>query len=420
MNADSIFIMAAITLFGIFGCRSGGAQPVNSTQYGNFSIERSIFTEKGEGTVQGKAYETRSYLVRYKVLHKGHPIRFPAALQRGTAYNFPWRVFVLNDAPTLLAGSQNVFLITEKNERPEVIQLNTHRSDYSSLQWLDSESEQPGKEIQILDPQNDIVIDSPLVLAGGKHLLVNHFTVLDVQSTRLYRFNNKNLREYDGWRFVLDKGAGERVAVAFSRKWNQVVFPGLKLDPAIEGNYFPALISFDYVKDNITVIPFNRTKTRLASLDDVDPYWVARNFEWNDGGNLAVRKNVTQPPWQGKINFPSESYMNYQLYPVKESMMDEFEKFLKQTLKQNNPPNAFAVHDESVTGSTQRVFRIVYDKNIFQLGYDRTGKKLIFERHFNEPDSEQYHQLILELGNRFNKELEAGNHETHFDTFEKQ
>ena len=92
--------MNLLSLFAVFGCSSGGAQPSNSIQHGNFTIQRFINTEKGGGTVQGKNYETRSYLIEYGILYRGKKVRFPARLQNGTPYNFPWRVYILQDAPT--------------------------------------------------------------------------------------------------------------------------------------------------------------------------------------------------------------------------------------------------------------------------------------------------------------------------------
>ena len=420
MNANTVFIMSVLSLFAVFGCSSGGAQQANSIHHGNFTIQRFINTEKGKGKVQNRQFETRSYLVEYGLLYKGNKVKFPGRLQEGTPYNFPWRVYILQDAPTptILAGSQNMFLVTEEKNELRVTQLNIQRNDFASLQWLDNMSGLPGNELQILDLQNDDFVDSSIILRGGKYLLVNRFTVLDVQSLKKYVFNKKNLYEHEGWRIIADRAAGPQPVVAFSNTWSQVVFGGLKLDIETEGNYFPALISFDYRKDLIHVIPFNRTELRLKSLDDINADWVYKHFEWDDSGTLARKENVVPEPWKGKINFPGESFINYELYPVKESIVHVFTGFLRQVATKNGTNSPFSITDESNPESTQLIYKINYDNKIFHLAYDKKNKKLIFDRHFNEPDSEDYKKTIISVGSKFNAELAQQKHDEHFGKFE--
>jgi hypothetical protein len=163
-------LMKVLSLFSIAGISSCKAQePVNSVEHGSFSIQRIVQTEKGSGSVQNKKYNTRSYLIEYRVLYKGRKVKFPAPLQQGSSYNFPWRVYILKDAPspTLLAGSQNMFLISEEAGKPKIIRLNQHDAKFGSIQWLDSNNGLPGDEKQILDLQKRRLARQ-LISSGGR------------------------------------------------------------------------------------------------------------------------------------------------------------------------------------------------------------------------------------------------------------
>ena len=77
-----------------------------------------------------------------------------------------------------------MFLVTEQKNELQVIQLNRKSSDFAALQWLDNIDGRPGNEMQILDLQNDHFVDSSIILEGGKYLLVNRFTMLDIHSLK--------------------------------------------------------------------------------------------------------------------------------------------------------------------------------------------------------------------------------------------
>ncbi|MBC7828589.1 MAG: hypothetical protein H7122_12635 [Chitinophagaceae bacterium] len=406
--------MNILALFSVFGASSCEAQETNSIQHGNFTIQRSVHTEKGGGSVQNKKYDTRSYLIEYSILHKGRKIRFPTGLQKGTSYNYPWRVYILQEAPvpTLLAGSQNMFLITEEKGNVKVTRLNHHPSTFGSVQWLDNNNGQPGDEMQILDPQNDDRIDSSIALTGGNHLLINRFTVLEIATLARYPFNKKNIYEYKGWRISLETATGYEIAVGFSNKFNQVVFRALKADDKVEGRYYYALITFDYTNDMIDTILFDRTQLHVESIDAVNSGWVGNYFIW-ENRKLKLTPGIHPPPWKGKLNFTDKSFINYELYPVKESMLTVFLDFLKRS----SSSGEFSLTDETDKQSSQILYKINIQNKSFHLTYDTRELKLVFDRHFNEVHSDVYRNIIVSMGNSFNEELSLGRHQDHFGKY---
>jgi hypothetical protein len=84
--------------------------------------------------------------IGYSIWHEGKPVEFPSALQTNTGLPFLWRVYALPDAPTptLLAGSQSLYLIYIKDGQPVVEPVLEQSSDFASVQFLDSEGGQPG------------------------------------------------------------------------------------------------------------------------------------------------------------------------------------------------------------------------------------------------------------------------------------
>ena len=407
----------------LFGTGSCNAQLNDGIPHGNFIIQKSVQLEKSSGNAAGRKFDTRSYLVKYQILYKGKKVKLPGSLQKGTAYNYPWRVYILEGAPrpSLIAASQNVFLITENEGTLKIEQVNHNTSRFASIQWLDNKSGQPGDEIQIHEPQGDHLLDNPIILNEGRYLLINHFTVLDVRSLTISRFNKSNTHEYQGWRILLDRATGYNIAVGFSERFKQVVFPALKIDEKAEGKYNSALAAFEITADSITIVPFSRTRLRLESLESIDSLWVNNFFEWDSTGKLNLRPQITAPPWQGKLNFEDKNFINYELYPVNVSMVSAFQNFLKRKYSSpNTPANQFEISDETKDHSIQLLYKIKIDNKFFQLAYDVKDRKLRFDSHFSESHTEEHRHIIVSIANDFNKELRQYLHDTHFEKYKEE
>lgn len=418
MQASNI-IMNLLSLFSIFGAGSCKAQELNSVQHGNFTIQRIVRTERESGSVLNRKYQTSSYLIEYRVLFKGKKIKFPSALQQGSPYNFPWRVYLLADAPTptLLAGSHNLFLITEESNQVKINRLNHHDASFGSIQWLDSNHGGPGDEIQIRDLQNEDRFDSSMVLKGGRHLLINRFTILDVATLVQNRFNSKNYYEYQGWKLSLETPVGFETAVGFSSVFRQIAFRCIRLDDKIEGRYYTALLLFNYSNDSINVVPFRRTDLRIEGVEYITSHWVKNYFEWNADGKFRLKQNVQPPAWSGKLNFVDKNFINYALYPAKESMVAVFLNFLRIKHQKKESDSSLIIKDETIKQSSEKRYRVQIDGKLFQLTYDSNDLKLIFDRHFDAAHADEYRDMITSIGNSFNEALSQGKHQEHFGTY---
>jgi len=97
-----------------------------------------------------------------------------------------WEARYLNDAPrtAMLATSNSIYLITDDNGsagagQARVTTVTAAGGELSTYQWLDSDHGQPGTRWISLPMDNS---DSSRFLSGGRYLLVNDRSVLDVHT----------------------------------------------------------------------------------------------------------------------------------------------------------------------------------------------------------------------------------------------
>ncbi|QHT65639.1 hypothetical protein GXP67_02635 [Rhodocytophaga rosea] len=279
--------MSILSFFSFTGCKAISSEEVKNTPYGNFTIRQITETERKSGSIGGRKYTTSSYLIKYEIYYKGKKVKFPSALQKGSEYNYLWQVYILNDAakPALLAGSQQIFLITEEDKQVKITRLSHQDSEFSSIQWLDRNMGMPTKEHNTWQPQNDNQLNSSLVLTGGKYLLINRFTVLNTKTLQYWQFNRQRLWETQGWRVLYEINVGHEIAIGFSEKYKQVVFRASKSDVRKEGSYYSGLAVFDYTTDQLSIVPFNRTPLHLQSIEILNVHSFHQFFEWNPPGS---------------------------------------------------------------------------------------------------------------------------------------
>ena len=116
--------------------------------YGPFTIKVSGRVSTGFNVNAGVVKYTD---VAYGIFYQGQPVAFPGALQNNTGLPFLWAVYALPGAPdpTLVAGSQSIYLIYLKDGAPVVEPILQQGHDFASLQFLDSEAGQPGRFTEV-------------------------------------------------------------------------------------------------------------------------------------------------------------------------------------------------------------------------------------------------------------------------------
>ena len=135
-----VIVVIGVILFYVLRKTMGA--DATSTQkeiaYGPFVIRVEARTGKTYNINYGMTTQTS---ISYSIWFEGKPVEFPSALQTNTGLPYLWMVYALPDAPTptLLAGSQSLYLIYIKDGQPIVEPVIEQRTDFASVQFLDSE-----------------------------------------------------------------------------------------------------------------------------------------------------------------------------------------------------------------------------------------------------------------------------------------
>ena len=386
-------------------------QVTKEIQYGPFVIRAVSSTGKTFNMNYGMVNST---VVRYSIWHEGKPIEFPGALQTNTGLPFLWKVYALTDAPepTLLAGSQSLYLVYLKAGKPVVEPLVEQGSDFATLQFLDSEAGQPGEEFNVYMANETEGMEKLNALQGGNLLLVSGKLVLDVRTRQQWKFNTNN-NSIDNYSFPSPKGV-----LAFSPDRKNLVFNGEFQSWNAEDKDLPdsehALIAYNFEKDSGYAVKYDDTETRMTDIFAIDRTWFNANFEWKKdaaGNDLLQLKPVDKSRnWLGKYS-PSDNY--YTLYPVKASMHPVFLDFV---LRQMGWTKANILKDETQEYSGRQI-ELGDAETKLDLGFKEDEQKITLSKHLYLSDSTdvaKYQVLVKKIADAFNAELAAGQHQEHF------
>jgi hypothetical protein len=95
----------------------------------------------------------------------------------------------------------------------------------------------------------------------------------------------------------------------------------------------PVLHVTDTVAGQSYAVPIDEARTRLASIEAIDPAWVAHYFEWQRGPDgidrLAARANVTPLPYRGTLTTDHDEYREYRLHQAGQPVAEALVEFLK-------------------------------------------------------------------------------------------
>lgn len=401
-------IAASILLYLLFSKRSATKSVEKELTYGPFTIKAIATTGKAYNLNYGIVKQTD---IAYSIFYEGQPIRFPGKLENNTGLPFLWKVYALPGAPTpsLIAGSQSLYLIYVKDKTVVVEPLVTQGSDFASLQFLDSEKGQPGafKEVYMEnDPAEMETLDQ---LEGGRFLMISERAILDVQTREIKRFNSKN-ESLDNYSFPSPHGA-----LAFSPDQTSLVFQAEFQSWNTQDADLPetehGLVVYNFLNDDGYVVPYNDTETRMINVQNIDADWLNTYFEWKQDKNgklkLQMRQLEKAPPWVGTYN-PEDHY--YTLYPVKPGILPVFLNFV---LNQMGGSAANILEDK--TGEyTGRNLVLASGELKLDINYKEDEQKLTFSKHLYAETSPEYILLVEKITSAFDQELSAGKHQEHF------
>lgn len=376
-------------------------------QYGPFTVQVSGRMDKSSNSNDDTVNYTK---VSYEILYEGKPIVFPGKLQNNTGLPFLWAVYALPGAPdpTLVAGSQSLYLIYLKNGAPVVEPLLEQGHDFGSLQFLDSENGQPGLYSEVYYKSETTDLEKLNRLEGGRYLMIGEHAILDVQTRKVKAFNTNN-EAVENYSFPSPHGA-----LAFSPDQNSIAFQAQFQSWNTPNENLPdsdhALVVYNFEKDSGYAVKYDDTDTRMTNVNDIDYQWFNTYFEWKksaEGHHLQLRQLDKQPNWTGKYD-PRDSY--YTIYPVKPEMLPIFLDFV---LKQMDWSKDNILKDETAVYAG-RTINLGAGAVKLDINFQEDEQKISFHKHLYDEKTPETEAIVQKITNAFNAELSAGKHQAHF------
>ncbi len=400
-------VVAGVILFYIL--RKGMGADTTSIQkemaYGPFVIRADAITGKTYNINYGMSRQTN---ISYSIWFEGKPVVFPSALQTNTGLAFLWRVYALPDAPvpTLLAGSQSLYLIYIKDGQPIVEPVLEQSREFASVQFLDSEAGQPGPFMEVFSKSDTLGMDQLDTLKGGRYLLVSGHQVLDIQSGKLMLFNKDN-NAVDNYSYPQPDGA-----IAFSPDRKKIVFNAAFQSWNTEQANLPdsehALIVYDFEEDKGYSVLYDDTDTRMKNFEDINLDWFNTYFEWNTNGDtLSLKKWDKLPYWTGSYK-ETDNY--YYLYPVKAGMLPVFKDFVLQQMGWD----ASNILSDTTAEYSGRTIELGSGASKLDIVFKEDEQQISFSRGLYENDSPEYKTIVEKIARAFDEELLSGKHQEHF------
>lgn len=406
-----LFLIVVISLLGYaYYWLNHVVRQTKKVEVGPFTIQADAATAKtfniNYGFVDGTS-------VAYSIWYGGKPIQPPERLESNTGLPYLWKVYEVKGTsePTLIAGSQSLFMVKLRNGQIEVTPLFKQFSDFATLQFLDSQSGQPDGERTVFSCNRVDEMDQIEVLDGGRLLLVCGTTVVDIESCKQWSFS-KSGRTLDNYSFPNPAGA-----LAFSPDRKSIVFSGeFQTWNTQSKDYIKhALVVFDFENDSGYTVPFDQSELRLRSFENITRSWFESRFEWvqdeSKMDRLRVRPHDKPYPWLGEYK-SRDNY--YYLYPIKKEM---FELFLDFVLNHLGWTRDTIVTDETKVYAGRTV-TLEKDGTKLDINFREDDRVISLSKHLYLPhgtEESKYISIVKKIGDDFDKLLNEGKYQEHFN-----
>ncbi|MEO6284352.1 MAG: hypothetical protein ABIN80_04185 [Dyadobacter sp.] len=269
----------------------------------------------------------------FKISHQGQPVLIK---DRDGKKVTIWDAWFLKDAPepAVLASSNHVYLITTGYRSADVGQAHVttvanNGGALNTYQWLDNEHGTPGRAQFSFPVDNS---GASRFLKGGRYLLVNECSVLDVHTLTVHPFDlisKAAIEHTDGFARV------SSILVGFSPGKTQLVFLGTRYDHQRQRSEY-ALLAVDFATNHPYAVPFRRSATHFVLPEDATSDWLSTYFDWTTDSNgkelLRVHPYTHYPPWHGRWvqNAGKTPPIRYELKPVLPVMFDHFMSWIQK------------------------------------------------------------------------------------------
>jgi hypothetical protein len=342
--------------------------------------------------------------ISYDVKYKGKPLQFSNKLEVNTGLPGIWRVFFVQDAPkpTLILGSQSLYLVTEENDHAEIKVLCEQNSDFASIQWLDSEMGQPGILREVFSSDE---LDTSTMLSEGRFIAVSRAAVFDTKTLDIYPFNTNN-DPIDGFNLFQSR------VIAFSPDSSQLVYCGSKNNEQDYEKYDYAMIVYNFKDSTSYSVPFNLEDFKLKDAFNIPNELFTDYFEWVKADtnklHLQLRKLEKPPFRKGWLVYERWPGYKYVLDPVDEPMMEIFADFISQKIDMKKED---MVHDKQEYSNK---INFTYQGEPYIIQYGEYGQDLVLKQETNLKSVEGNKAFITDIGKGFNALLSQGQYQEHF------
>jgi len=120
----------------------------------------------------------------------------------------------------------------------------------------------------------------------------------------------------------------------------------------------PVVVVTDVVANERYVLPVDPARMRYATLDVLDPAWLAHHFRWERNAQgvdrLVERKDFVPIPYHGKLSIDGD-YRAYRLEPAREELRDAIIEFLVREMNGVRVPVDSFAYDHPVKVNGQNV-----------------------------------------------------------------
>ena len=228
---------------------------------------------------------------RFRLRLAGHPFAAqPAGAQAG-GFSFNM-VYVLADAPqpALLVPNGELQLLLPQGGDVRVQTLEAMAQPVALLQWLDGEAGQPGATFS---PRLALQTPESIRLRGGRWLLLNRTTVLDVRTLRHYPVRPWLASDSD--QPMAGLNASTQPALAFSPGGTQYATLGSGMVITDERRPDLALLVIDIPSGRAYGVAIPPELWADAEANRVDGAWIRRHFAWRDTGESERLERIAGP-----------------------------------------------------------------------------------------------------------------------------
>lgn len=349
----------------------------------------------------------------FRIYHQG--VRQKAPMAGDGAEDTFWEALVLDGAPrpALVLATSAVYLMHEQEGRVRVEQLSPGGDGTATLQWIDGPGDRPGPVHPV--SHRDCARE-PRQFQGGRYLLVNARTVLDVATLThwtLSRGNPVALQQ------VLQGYYGDWIPRWLSPGRTQFAFVGSRLredSPGLPGHEY-ALIVEAFRAGRCRLLPFDAVRTRFHVPQDAPSSWFdrwfAHHFRWrqdSDGEErLDLREGVPPLPWCGLLRRDGQGRATrYDLERAAPSLGPALEAFLQRDFGSRR-----LAREELPGGFTQTTLDL--GPCTLHLRYASSPVPVLtLDAAPQAPPTPDAAALLERIATRFEAELAQGRHQTHF------